>query len=308
MRQLRCFLAELSGQHFRQLGLDFKIGNASLGGDHRGRSRSRGHRFLFERISQSQHTLRSLVRDHGGFQRIDRYRIVDVHEVALYGLRISSQRHRLVHLRVDRWNLADGARWAPRNIASNCMGRASVALLFFMLSIWDIKPVYDVIAKIPGSAFPDEWVIRGNHHDGWVNGAEDPISGLDAVLEEGRAFGELLKQGWKPKRAIILCAWDGEEPGLLGSTEWAEEHADELRAHAVAYINSDTNARGYLEIEGSHTLEKFTNEVSRDITDPETKLSAWKRNQLHDIAEAKSAEKRQEIRQRGDLRDIGVIR
>jgi N-acetylated-alpha-linked acidic dipeptidase len=173
-------------------------------------------------------------------------------------------------------------------------------------SNWDIKPVYDVIAKIPGSAFPDEWVIRGNHHDGWVNGAEDPISGLDAVLEEGRAFGELLKQGWKPKRTIILCAWDGEEPGLLGSTEWAEEHADELRAHAVAYINSDTNGRGYLFIEGSHTLEKFTNEVSRDISDPETKLSAWKRNQLHEIAEAKTPERRQEIRQRGDLR-IGAL-
>jgi N-acetylated-alpha-linked acidic dipeptidase len=169
-------------------------------------------------------------------------------------------------------------------------------------SNWDIKPVYDVIAKIPGSAFPDEWVIRGNHHDGWVNGAEDPISGMDAVLEEGRALGELLKQGWKPKRTILLCAWDGEEPGLLGSTEWAEEHADELRAHAVAYINSDSNSRGYLGIEGSHTLEKFTNEVSRDITDPETRLSAWKRNQLHEIAQAKSAEQRQEIRQRGDLR------
>ena len=169
-------------------------------------------------------------------------------------------------------------------------------------SNWDIKPVYDVIAKIQGSAFPDEWVMRGNHHDAWVNGAEDPVSGVDAVLEEGRAFGELLKQGWKPKRTIILCAWDGEEPGLLGSTEWAEEHADELRAHAVAYINSDTNGRGYLFIEGSHTLEKFTNEVARDISDPETKLSAWKRNQLRDIAQAKSTEQRQEIRQRGDLR------
>jgi N-acetylated-alpha-linked acidic dipeptidase len=173
-------------------------------------------------------------------------------------------------------------------------------------SNWDIKPAYDVIAKIPGAVFPDEWVIRGNHHDGWVNGAEDPVSGLDAVLEEARAYGELLKQGWKPKRSIILCAWDGEEPGLLGSTEWAEEHADELRAHAVAYINSDTNGRGYLDIEGSHTLEKFTNEVSRDIIDPETKLSAWKRNQLHHIQDAKSAELRQEVRQRGDLR-IGAL-
>jgi N-acetylated-alpha-linked acidic dipeptidase len=122
------------------------------------------------------------------------------------------------------------------------------------------------------------------------------------VLEEGRALGELVKQGWKPKRTIILCAWDGEEPGLLGSTEWAEEHADELRAHAVAYVNSDSNGRGYLGIEGSHTLEKFINGVSRDISDPETKLSTWKRSQLHEIANAKSPEQRQEIRQRADLR------
>jgi N-acetylated-alpha-linked acidic dipeptidase len=169
-------------------------------------------------------------------------------------------------------------------------------------SNWDIKPVYDVIAKIPGATFPDEWVVRGNHHDAWVNGAEDPTSGMVAVLEEGRALGELLKSGWKPKRTIIYCAWDGEEPGLLGSTEWAEEHADELRAHAVAYINSDSNGRGYLEVEGSHTLEKFSNDVSRDISDPETKLSTWKRNQLHEIAGAKSSEQRQEIRQRADLR------
>jgi N-acetylated-alpha-linked acidic dipeptidase len=169
-------------------------------------------------------------------------------------------------------------------------------------SNWDIKPLYDVIAKIPGSTLPDEWVVRGNHHDAWVNGAEDPTSGMVAVLEEGRGLGELLKSGWKPKRTIIYCAWDGEEPGLLGSTEWAEEHADELRAHAVAYINSDSNSRGYLGIEGSHTLEKFSNDVSRDISDPETKLSTWKRDQLHEIANAKSSEQRQEIRQRADLR------
>jgi N-acetylated-alpha-linked acidic dipeptidase len=169
-------------------------------------------------------------------------------------------------------------------------------------SNWDIKPVYDVIAKIPGATAPDEWVMRGNHHDAWVNGAEDPISGLDAVLEEARSFSELLKQGWKPKRTIIFCAWDGEEPGLLGSTEFAEEHADELKKHAVAYVNSDTNGRGYLFIEGSHTLEKFVNEVSKDITDPETKLSAWTRNQLREIANAHSPERRQEARQRADLR------
>lgn len=169
-------------------------------------------------------------------------------------------------------------------------------------SNWDIKPVYDVIGKIKGAVFPDEWVIRGNHHDGWVNGAEDPTSGQVALMEEARALGELVRFGWKPKRTIIYCAWDGEEPGLLGSTEWAEQHYDELRAHAVVYINSDSNGRGYFGVEGSHTLEKFSNDIAREISDPETKLSVWKRDQLREIAEAKSAEKREEIRKRADLR------
>ena len=169
-------------------------------------------------------------------------------------------------------------------------------------SNWEIKPVYDVIGKIQGFTFPDEWVIRGNHHDGWVNGAEDPISGMVAVLEEARALGELVKSGWKPKRTIIYCAWDGEEPGLLGSTEWAEAHYEELRAHGVAYINSDSNGRGYLEVEGSHTLEKLTNDIAREIADPETKLTVWKRHQLHAIADAKTTEQREEIRKRADLR------
>ncbi|HTT32327.1 MAG TPA: transferrin receptor-like dimerization domain-containing protein [Candidatus Acidoferrum sp.] len=169
-------------------------------------------------------------------------------------------------------------------------------------SNWDIKPVYDVIAKIPGATFPDEWVIRGNHHDGWVNGAEDPTSGQVAILEEARALGELVKAGWKPKRTIIYCSWDGEEPGLLGSTEWAERHYDELRAHAVAYINSDANGRGYFFVEGSHTLEKLSNDVARDVTDPETKLSVWKRDQLREIANAHSVEQREEVRRRADLR------
>ncbi len=171
-----------------------------------------------------------------------------------------------------------------------------------MKSNWRTEPIYDVIGKIQGAAFPDEWVIRGNHHDGWVNGAEDPISGQVAILEEARAFGELRKSGWKPKRTIIYCAWDGEEPGLLGSTEWAEQHYDELRAHAVAYINSDSNGRGYLGIEGSHTLEKFSNDIARDISDPETKITAWKRLQLREISSAKTPEQREEIRKRADLR------
>ena len=173
-------------------------------------------------------------------------------------------------------------------------------------SDWKLKPIYDVIAKIQGATFPDEWVLRGNHHDAWVNGAEDPTSGMVAELEEARGLGELLNAGWKPKRTIIYCAWDGEEPGLLGSTEFAEAHYDELRQHAVAYINSDSNGRGFLGIEGSHTLEKFSNDIAREIADPETKLSAWKRNHLNEIAEAKSAEEREKIRQRVDAR-IGAL-
>jgi len=179
-------------------------------------------------------------------------------------------------------------------------GPAKVHLKVF--ANWDMKPLYDVIAKVTGSTYPDEWVMRGNHHDAWVNGAEDPISGMVTVLEEARAMGELLKQGWKPKRTIIYCAWDGEEPGLLGSTEWVETHVDELRQHAVMYINSDSNSRGYLEMEGSHTLEHFMNDVARDIPDPETKLSVWKRAQLRGIADASTPEERREVLERHDMR------
>jgi N-acetylated-alpha-linked acidic dipeptidase len=167
---------------------------------------------------------------------------------------------------------------------------------------WDIKTLYDVIVKIPGSTYPDEWVVRGNHHDAWVNGAEDPLSGANALMEEARSLSELLKQGWKPKRTIIYCVWDGEEPGLLGSTEWGEEHADELRKYAVAYLNTDSNTRGYFYAGGSHTLEKFINGVAKDVEDPEKKMSVWKRAQLETIAEAKTPEERTEARQRPDLR------
>ncbi|MFZ0037852.1 MAG: transferrin receptor-like dimerization domain-containing protein [Candidatus Acidiferrales bacterium] len=174
---------------------------------------------------------------------------------------------------------------------------------------WDTKTLYDVIAKIPGAEQPDEWVIRGNHHDAWVNGAEDPLSGQVAEMEEGRAFGELLKQGWKPKRTIIYCAWDGEEPGLLGSTEWAEAHDAELKQHAVAYLNTDGNGRGYLSAEGSHTLEHFMNGVARDIVDPEKNISVRERLYLHNISEVHSdhaGEDRKEIRDRADIR-MGAI-
>src|ERR1700745_1839890 len=163
-----------------------------------------------------------------------------------------------------------------------------------------LKTIYDVIGKIPGTTNADQWIIRGNHHDAWVNGAQDPISGLIALLEEARSMGGLREAGWKPKRTIIFCAWDAEEPGLIGSTEFAEEHADDLKAHAVAYINSDVNARGYLGAEGSHTLEKFINDVARDVQDPETKLSVWKRAQLRQIGRPDDISERQVSQARTD--------
>ncbi|HTR36743.1 MAG TPA: transferrin receptor-like dimerization domain-containing protein, partial [Bryobacteraceae bacterium] len=174
---------------------------------------------------------------------------------------------------------------------------------------WDIKTLYDVIVRIPGAVYPDEWIIRGNHHDAWVNGADDPLSGQAALLEEMRGLATLLRQGWKPKRTIIYCAWDGEEPGLLGSTEWAETHGEELAQHGAVYINSDSNGRGILQVEGSHTLEQFLNGVAKDIQDPETKLSVWKRLQAWRLVNppdnAPPAE-RQEPRTRPDLR-IGAL-
>ncbi len=169
-------------------------------------------------------------------------------------------------------------------------------------SDWNMRTLYDVIARIPGADAPDEWIVRGNHHDAWVNGAEDPVSGQAALLEEARAFGELLRSGWRPRRTLVYAAWDGEEPGLLGSTEWVEAHADDLAAHAVAYLNSDINGRGFLSMGGSHSLETFINGVARDIQDPETNLSVWAREQRRRIARAQTADERRELRERADLR------
>ncbi|MGH9469894.1 MAG: transferrin receptor-like dimerization domain-containing protein, partial [Terriglobia bacterium] len=175
-----------------------------------------------------------------------------------------------------------------------------------LTSNWDVRPIYDVIARIPGSSEGDEWVIRGNHHDGWVNGSADPISGLTGMLEGARALGELVKEGWKPRRTIIYCAWDAEEEGLIGSTEWAEEHTAELRQHAVAYINSDMNMRGYLGASGSPTLQKFVNGVAADITDPEKHISVEQRLRLRLIARASSQGERDELRRGGELK-LGVL-
>ena len=154
---------------------------------------------------------------------------------------------------------------------------------------WDIKPLYDVIAKLPGSELPDEWIIRGNHHDGWVNGAADPISGMVAELEEARAIGELVKKGFKLKRTLVYCAWDGEEPALLGSTEWAEDHQEELRKKAVFYLNTDGNSRGFVGASGSHTLEPFFNEIANDVIDPQTGVSIKERKYASAIVTADKA-------------------
>jgi len=139
-----------------------------------------------------------------------------------------------------------------------------------ILSDWSQRPIYDVVAKIRGSQEPDQWIIRGNHHDGWVFGAADPLSGQVALMAEAKSIGKLVKEGWRPRRTLVYTSWDGEEPGLLGSTEWAETHGAELKAKAVLYVNSDVNSRGYLNAEGSHALQHFVSEVARDVKDPET--------------------------------------
>lgn len=151
---------------------------------------------------------------------------------------------------------------------------------------WDIKPVYNVIAKLMGSEFPDQWVIRGNHHDAWVNGASDPLSGMVSELEEARSIGELAKKGFQPKRTIVYCAWDGEEPALLGSTEWAEDHQQELMKKAVVYINTDNTGRGFIGASGSHTLEPFFNQVIEDVTDPQTGVSIQQRRYAKALVDA----------------------
>jgi len=167
-------------------------------------------------------------------------------------------------------------------------------------SNWEMKPIYDVIATLHG---PDDgqWVVRGNHFDAWVNGADDPISGQSALLEEARMLGELHRQGWTPKRTIIYCAWDGEEPGLLGSVEWVETHVDDLKKHAIAYINSDSNERGFMDPGGTQDLQNFISGVARDIQDPETRMSVFERSHLNSIAKAKDAEERKDLRGRKDL-------
>jgi len=166
---------------------------------------------------------------------------------------------------------------------------------------WEMITAYDVIAKLEGSQFPDEWVIRGNHHDGWNHGAADPLSGQIALMAEAKAIGELAKAGQRPARTIIYAAWDVEEPGLIGSTEWAEHHAKELKEKAVAYLNSDGNSRGFVRLGGSHVLERFFNQVMEDVKDPRLDISVKERRRAYLKLHASSDKERKESR-REDLR------
>lgn len=140
-------------------------------------------------------------------------------------------------------------------------------------SEWSLKTISNVIATLPGSRRRDEWVVRGNHYDGWVFGASDPLSGEVAMLSEAKALGALWKSGWRPQRSIVYASWDGEEPGLLGSTEWVEQHRQDLQKHAIVYINSDSNGRGFIDADGSQQFEHLLGRIADEVTDPATGAS-----------------------------------
>ena len=198
------------------------------------------------------------------------------------------------------------ARWRGALPITYHIGPGPVTVHLKLQFEWGTVDALNVIAKIKGSELPDEWVIRGNHHDGWNNGASDPLSGMVAELEEARAIGELIKSGWKPKRTIVYCAWDAEEPGLMGSTEWVEHHAKELQQKAVAYINSDGNGRGFLFVQGSHTLETMVSEIGRDINDPETGVTMLERGKSFAAANAPNSKAKKDILARKGM-PIGAL-
>jgi N-acetylated-alpha-linked acidic dipeptidase len=156
-------------------------------------------------------------------------------------------------------------------------------------SEWSLKTLYDVVAIMKGSELPDQWVLRGNHHDGWVFGASDPLSGHIAMMAEAKAIGQLVKSGWRPKRTLVYLSWDGEEPMLLGSTEWAETHAAELKQKGLVYINTDNNERGFLGVGGSHSLEDFVAKAAADVVDPQTGVSVDARRRARALTAAGSA-------------------
>jgi N-acetylated-alpha-linked acidic dipeptidase len=185
------------------------------------------------------------------------------------------------------------------------VGPSAAKVRLTVLSDWSRKPIYDVIAKLKGSTAPDQWIVRGNHHDGWMFGAWDPLAGNVALLAEAKAIGGLVKQGWRPQRTLIYASWDGEEPGLLGSTEWAETHAKELQAKAVMYVNSDTNGRGFLQAEGSHSLQHLVNQVADGVSDPETHVSVAERLRAHMLVEGSGKDAKPEAKTNAEIAALG---
>jgi len=182
--------------------------------------------------------------------------------------------------------LVTGRQRGGLGLAYHWGGSDAVQVHLAVKSDWSLKPVYDVIAMLPGAAYPDQWIVRGNHHDGWVFGASDPLTGQVALMSEAKALGALYKSGWRPARTIVYASWDGEEPGLLGSTEWAEAHADELKRKALLYINTDSNGRGFLFAAGSHELQHLVNQASGDVADPRTGVPAAQRGRAAILASA----------------------
>jgi len=181
-------------------------------------------------------------------------------------------------------------RWRGALPITYRLGPGPAKVRLMIRSDWSLKPLYDVIARIPGRESPEAWVVRGNHRDGWVFGTWDPLSGQVAMLAEAKAIGALLRSGWRPQRTVVYASWDGEEAGLLGSTEWAETHAAELSRNAVLYLNSDTNARGFLAAGGSHSLQHLVNDVAAGVRDPETGVSTQARLRARMLAQGYARE------------------
>ena len=169
------------------------------------------------------------------------------------------------------------ASWRGALPATYHIGPGPIKVHLQLKFDWGLRRAYNPVAKLKGSVYPDEWIMRGNHHDGWAQGAADPISGMVSLMEEARAIGELVKTGWRPKRTLVYAGWDAEEPGLLGSTEWVEYHLDEIQEKMVVYINTDGTGVGFMGVSGSHSLEKFVNEVASEVKDPVQDVTLKKR-------------------------------
>jgi N-acetylated-alpha-linked acidic dipeptidase len=172
------------------------------------------------------------------------------------------------------------------------------------------RPIYDVIARLRGTS-DDEWVVLGNHHDAWVYGAADPGSGTATMLETGRALGELARSGWKPRRTIVICEWDGEEPGLIGSTEWVEANGDELQKKAVAYINTDVGVNGpNFGASATPSLKQLVRDATRDVQDPRTGHSvydAWREHAAASKGEVAGTARQEPVANASDEAPVSAL-